>query len=588
MTNPILVKYIPHKSSSSSQQQRQHHRTIDEFYEEAHNQCNNNNNNTNHNKKKNGNFFFYTPQRLGYFVIFASLGLANTGDSAEIGSMGFLLANPAFREEVVQGQDGLVASATYVGMLLGGLFCGPVCDRMGRRSVLVGGLAMNAMAGILMAFTSTPYELVLCRFVLGLGIGMIVTCLLALTSEHAPSSSRGSYLNFVSSFWTIGAIWVAVLAYEMFGRSDGDGGDGRSWRLYCLINAIPSASSFIMVLCFVPESARYLGVNGKYQQATKVVNAIADSMGYVGDKMSEDEIKSQFPPSSISKKVYNEGRGGPWAAIQQSCRAYSNLFTNPSTRRRTIFVQGLWFFASFGTGTSLWIPRILSELLVSDNDVYLFSLLYACGSVPGILVAGWLLDKMERTRLLTIGFALTTCTLAGLALVVTSTSSSSTDVNVDVEVSSSSSVSSSPVTILILVCLFHSCLCLSWSTLSIISAETFPTEIRSTAMGVCSATGRIAFVMVHNIAPLLLLEKNHSHELVGLGCLSFGIGLLFAHYSRLPSHTGAPLKDVAVTTTTNTTVVADAEVPLLNEQEKKQLQLPTYALSSSTNSTTRQ
>mmetsp|Transcript_27436 Transcript_27436/g.41756 ORF Transcript_27436/g.41756 Transcript_27436/m.41756 type:complete len:500 (+) Transcript_27436:59-1558(+) len=481
---PILSEY-KYKPLTSGK-----HRTIDDFYEEAH-------------SHEPGKYI----QRLGYLVIFASLGLANTGDSAEIGSMGFLLANQDFRDEVVQGKDGIVASATYFGMLFGGLCCGPVCDRMGRRNILVGGLALNATAGILMAFTSTPYELILCRFLLGLGIGMIVTCLLALTSEHAPSKSRGTYLNFVSSFWTIGAIWVAVLAYEMFGH-----GRETSWRIYCLVNAIPSATAFLLVLCFVPESARYLGLNGKYKEATKVVNNIAGSLGYVGDKMSEEELKAQFPPA----KTYDEGF---WATVKQSCKAYGNLFANSSTRSRIIVLQGLWFFTSFGTGTSLWIPRILSELV---NDPYLFSLLYACGSVPGILLAGFLLDKMERTRLLTIGFALTTCTLACLAVVA-------------------ASGTNSQIAILILVCLFHSCLCLLWSTLSIISAETFPTEIRSTAMGVCSATGRFAFVVMHNISPILVGNPPY---LVALGSVAFGVGLIFSHFSQLPSQTGAPLKDV--------------------------------------------
>merc|ERR1712150_276289 len=271
-------------------------------------------------------------------MIFASLGLANTGDSAEIGSMGFLLANQSFREEVIQGMDGIVASCTYVGMFIGGLFSGPVCDRFGRQSVLVGGLAVNATAGVLMAFTSTPYEMILCRFIVGLGIGIIVICLLTLTSEHAPPRVRGAYLNFVSAFWTIGSVWVALLAYVMFGH-----GKETSWRLYCFVNAIPSATAFFLVICFVPESARYLGLHGKYKEAAKVVNDITKSMGYKDDEFSIEEVRAQFPPA----KAYDQGL---WAMVKQSCTAYVKVFANPSTRNQIMFIQGLWFFSSFGTG----------------------------------------------------------------------------------------------------------------------------------------------------------------------------------------------------------------------------------------------
>lgn len=470
------------------------HRTIDEFYDQTHSRAP---------VQNVPDAAQLVGKRLAYFMIFLALGLANVGDAAEIGSMGFLLANPSFREEIVKGHDGAVAAALYIGMLIGGLLAGPLCDATGRRSVLLYGLLLNASFGVAAAISQLTWQLILCRLLMGLGIGGVVSCLLALTSEHTPPRFRGGYLNFVSAFWTVGSIFVAVLALVLFGHFD------KSWRLFILINATPSLISFALVTCFVPESARFLALHGDHAQATYVANRIANAMGTEEGHhpLREDEIKAHYSSSPPRPSV--------WTSI-------GTVYKNKDTLRDVRFLQSIWFFMSFGSGTCLWIARIFYELPFV-NHVYTMTFFFALASVPGVFVAGTIMDhRIGRSALLSASLGVTTLTLGIVAVL--------------------SIYTRSAWAVVLAACIFHSSLVVAWSTLSVVSAEVFPTSVRSTAMGMCAGSGRVASIIVHFVsAPLVENESTTSLLLMGTG--AFALSILLSLLSQIKGKTGEPLQD---------------------------------------------
>jgi len=366
------------------------------------------------------------------------------------------------------------------------------------------------MFGVAAAISTEAWQISVCRFMMGLGIGSIVSCLLALTSEHTPPRLRGFYLNFVSAFWTVGSIYVAALALLLFGLLH------QSWRIYVLVNAVPSIVSFFFVVCFVPESARFLALHGNYEKATVVANRMAGAMGYRGDKLRVDEVRAHFP---ANKQL--ENKGGYWAALGRSCQAYRGLYRK-ETRGRTVGVQSLWFFVSFGSGMCLWIARVFSELSFI-NHVYSMTFFFSVASIPGVVLAGFIMDKIGRTFLLTCALVATTVTLSGFAFLTLFT---------DLEWA-----------VLLAACVFHSCLVLSWSALSVVTAEVFPTAIRGTAMGLCAASGRVASIVVHLISAPLVDYENPS-ILLFMGTTSFTLGVFTSIITQLQNKTGAPLEDV--------------------------------------------
>jgi len=62
-----------------------------------------------------------------FWLIFLSLGLANSGDAVEVNLMNFLLGDDGFREEILKGDlsmyGGWVSASGFAGMLIGGIYC---------------------------------------------------------------------------------------------------------------------------------------------------------------------------------------------------------------------------------------------------------------------------------------------------------------------------------------------------------------------------------------------------------------------------------------------------------------------------------
>ena len=119
----------------------------------------------------------YSPWTLpgSYWMMFLSLGVANSSDATEILCLSYLLADPTFLHSFLQNDDtaaGHLAAAVFLGMLLGGLVVGTAGDVYGRRPVLLTGCTVNAVAGMVAALAPHLVVLMTCRFIAGVGLGI--------------------------------------------------------------------------------------------------------------------------------------------------------------------------------------------------------------------------------------------------------------------------------------------------------------------------------------------------------------------------------------------------------------------------------
>eukprot|EP00984_Skeletonema_dohrnii_P033332 scaffold29533_cov78-Skeletonema_dohrnii-CCMP3373.AAC.1 len=115
--------------------------------------------------------------RWQFWLIFLSLGIANSGDATEISCMNYILSHPLFKEEILQkgtleedygGRGAAIASSIFAGMLIGGIVTGAYGDRLGRRPTLLAGLFLNATSGIAASMAQTAVIMCGCRFFAGL------------------------------------------------------------------------------------------------------------------------------------------------------------------------------------------------------------------------------------------------------------------------------------------------------------------------------------------------------------------------------------------------------------------------------------
>ncbi|BBR73939.1 hypothetical protein WP4W18E11_22550 [Acinetobacter baumannii] len=80
-------------------------------------------------------------------------------------------------------QLGIFFSAGILGLLPGALMGGRYADRIGRKMVLIGAVAIFAVFTLFTVWVNTFYTLLLVRFLAGAGLGAAMPNLIALVSE---------------------------------------------------------------------------------------------------------------------------------------------------------------------------------------------------------------------------------------------------------------------------------------------------------------------------------------------------------------------------------------------------------------------
>jgi MFS family permease len=112
--------------------------------------------------------------------------------------------------------SGAMMSATLISAAFGGLGFGWFADRFGRVRALTWSVLIYSIATGLCGLTHSAWQLMLCRVVLGLGMGGEWASGAALVAETWPDRHRGKALAVVQSSWAVGfALGAAVVALIM-------------------------------------------------------------------------------------------------------------------------------------------------------------------------------------------------------------------------------------------------------------------------------------------------------------------------------------------------------------------------------------
>src|SRR6201994_368994 len=137
-----------------------------------------------------------------------------------------------------------------VGMMLGGLFFGPLADRFGRKRFIVVCTALFGLFSLLTSLTETPGQLMGLRFLTGLGLGGAMPNAVALVVEYFPKRRRASAVTMVFVGFTIGA---AIGGFSVAGllRSYG-------WAGGFVIGGVIPLGLVPLIMVLLPESLAFL------------------------------------------------------------------------------------------------------------------------------------------------------------------------------------------------------------------------------------------------------------------------------------------------------------------------------------------
>src|SRR6202451_2307431 len=132
--------------------------------------------------------------------------------------LGTSLPDLSDRFHLSPSQNGTIASAQALGLILASLGVGPLLDNEGKKLGMVLGLAFISIA--LFALPRSPgfRSILLLLFLLGVGGGTVVTAANALVSDVG-EAHRASALNLVNLFFGLGGLATPFIAANLFKRN---------------------------------------------------------------------------------------------------------------------------------------------------------------------------------------------------------------------------------------------------------------------------------------------------------------------------------------------------------------------------------
>ncbi|KAH7409253.1 sugar transporter family protein [Cadophora sp. MPI-SDFR-AT-0126] len=254
-------------------------------------------------------------------------------------------------------RSGLIVGLLSIGTLMGALIGGPIADRIGRKwSIFAWCLVLHV--GLIVQMTAPHpkwYQIVVGRWIAGLGVGALSLLVPMYQGESAPRQIRGALISTYQLFITLG---IFVANCINFGTEDRD--NTGSWR-------IPMGISFLWVLIlgfgiiFFPESPRYDYRNGKIDQAKRTMTklyGVSDNHRIVAEELAEIKAKHDEEMLHAATTRYFDMFTGPRMAYRIALGVALQMLQQ-LTGANYFFYYGTVIFKSTGINNSFVTQIIL-------------------------------------------------------------------------------------------------------------------------------------------------------------------------------------------------------------------------------------
>jgi MFS transporter, AAHS family, benzoate transport protein len=262
-------------------------------------------------------------------------------------------------------QAGSIASYGLVGLMIGTAGLGMLADRIGRKTPLLLGLFIFSFFGGALYFAPNFQTFCILRFCSGLGIGGVLTLTITLATEFAPARIRAAMVSAMLTGFMIGpalAGLISMIFVPLYG-----------WRIVLLFGCFPILFLPFLYI-FLPESIRFLAQKGRFDQAIEVLRRI--------------ERTARVAPSEWTKESFflTAARS---ATIRQLFASKIGVMT--------ILIWLVYFFNLLVIyGLTTWLPTLLVGAGISLVKSYGYTLCNHIGGAIGVVVVGFIMDRFGR------------------------------------------------------------------------------------------------------------------------------------------------------------------------------------------------
>ncbi len=292
-------------------------------------------------------------------------------DGMDIALMGFIAPTLKVSWGVTNHQLGMVISAALIGLALGAMIAGPLADRYGRRVMILLSVGFFGLWTLATAMAQNVEQMMLFRFLTGLGLGAAMPNVGTLVAEYAPERRRSFIITVVFCGFTFGAASGGFAASWLLPRYD--------WHSVMLMGGVLPLVVLPFLLRGLPESVRFL-ISRRAPAAR--IHAILE-------RMLPGAVQ---PDSHYQSSEHIAVRRGAVATVVSSRYLFGSLMLWGG------YFMGLFLVYLIGS----WMPSLINTLGMSVTEAAIVTAMYQAGGTVGSLFAGWLMDRINANIALAV------------------------------------------------------------------------------------------------------------------------------------------------------------------------------------------
>jgi len=286
-------------------------------------------------------------------------------------------------------KEGWYVGCALIGSIAGVLVAGSLSDYLGRKLTMLISAALFSISAIGCAVCGSFDGLVAFRIVGGVGIGIVSIVSPIYISEVSPAKIRGTLVSLYQLAVTVGFLMAYLVNWLIDSNIDPSLAlntadltlwekimHTEAWRGMLGSETIP-ALLFFFIIFFIPESPKWLIVNGKLDKASAVLGKIY---------ASEAEVKEEIEVTNASLKGETKGK---WSDLLK-----------PGILLAVIVGSAIAILGQFmGVNAVLYYgPKIFSEAGF-DNPMFSTVLVGVVNCVTTVL-AVFIIDRVGRKQLI--------------------------------------------------------------------------------------------------------------------------------------------------------------------------------------------
>ncbi|MDR2809900.1 MAG: D-xylose transporter XylE [Tannerellaceae bacterium] len=366
---------------------------------------------------------------------------------------------------------GATVSSALIGCIIGGALSGFFSSRLGRKKSLLIAALLFFVSAIGSAFPESLFFVYgepsvgllllfnLYRIVGGIGVGLASAVCPMYIGEIAPAEIRGKLVSLNQFAIIFGMLVVYFVNWAIANGQALEWINRIGWRYMFLSEGIPAALFGILV-CFVPETPRYLALVRKEEQALAVLKKINGSVERAQHIL--DEIR-QTVSETAGGKIFSYGK--------------------------IVIIIGILLsvFQQFvGINVALYYaPRIFESMGAAKDASMLQTIVMGLVNVVFTVVAILTVDKWGRKPLLIVGstgMAVGMFAISGLAY-----------------------FNIIGISTLVFIILYTASFMMSWGPICwVLIAEIFPNKIRGRAVAIAVAAQWAANYLISSTYPAMM------------------------------------------------------------------------------------